>query len=48
MGGIKENDVITSFDGKEITDYKTFRNQLYTKKSGDTVSMQVLRSWEND
>ncbi|CAM4332288.1 S1C family serine protease [Erysipelothrix aquatica] len=44
LGGIKENDVITSFDGKEITDYKTFRNQLYTKKSGDTVSMQVLRA----
>lgn len=41
--GIQEHDIITSFDGQEITSFKQFRKILYGKKIGDAVEVIYLR-----
>ena len=41
--GIRIGDVITEFDGKEITSYKEFLTMLYAKKSGDKVTLTINR-----
>lgn len=43
-GGIEAGDVITSFDGQEITTYKSFVKALYAKQPGDTVEVIVNRN----
>lgn len=42
--GLKENDIIVTFDKEEIIDFKSFRKELYKKRSGDKVIVQVLRN----
>ena len=42
-GGIQTGDVITSFDGQEVTTYKSFVKALYAKQPGDTVEVIVNR-----
>lgn len=42
--GIQEGDVIIKFDGKDITTYKSFLTELYSKKPGDEVSIVVDRN----
>ncbi|WP_416325271.1 S1C family serine protease [[Eubacterium] hominis] len=44
--GIKNGDVLVKFDGKECTDFKTFRTILYTKKIGDKVTLTINRDGE--
>lgn len=41
--GIRAGDVITKFDGKELTSFKQFRKLLYEKKVGDKVKIEYLR-----
>ena len=42
--GIQVGDVITKFDGEEITSYKEFLTMLYSKKPGDKVKMTINRN----
>lgn len=44
--GIKEGDILVKFDGKEIEDYKQFRQLLYSHKVGDKVTITVNREGE--
>lgn len=43
LSGIKEGDVITSFDNVNITSFKEFRKLLYTKNVGDVVPISFER-----
>ena len=40
----KEGDILVKFDGKEIKDYKQFRQYLYSHKVKDKVSIVVNRN----
>lgn len=42
--GIQEGDIIVKFDGKEVTTYKSFLTELYSKEPGDKVSVLVNRN----
>lgn len=42
-GGVEVGDIIVEFDGKEITTYKSFLTELYSKKPGDSVKIVVNR-----
>ncbi len=42
--GIKRGDIITEFNGKEITDYNLLNDYLKECDPGDTVPMKVYRS----
>ena len=42
--GIKEGDILVKFDGKEIKDYKQFRQYLYSHKVKDKVIIVVNRN----
>lgn len=42
--GIQEGDIIIKFDGKEVTTYKSFLTELYSKEPGDKVSVVVNRN----
>ena len=44
LAGIKEGDVITTFDNISITSFKEFRKLLYSKKVGDVVSISYERN----
>lgn len=37
--GIQEGDILIKLDGKELTDFKQFRQLLYSKKVGDKVTL---------
>lgn len=41
--GMQAGDVITKFDGKELTSFKQFRKLLYEKKVGDKVKIEYIR-----
>lgn len=41
--GIREGDILVKFDGKEVTDFKQFRQILYSKKIGDKVTLTYER-----
>lgn len=43
---LKNHDVIVGFDGKEVGSFKDFRRELYSKKSGDTVTLDIIRDGE--
>ncbi len=40
---IKEGDIITSIDGKELDTMNDLREYIYTKKPNDVVNLQVSR-----
>lgn len=42
-GGLQEGDVITSFDGKKVSTYKSFLSALYAKQPGDKVAVVLNR-----
>ena len=42
--GIQEGDIIVKLDGKEVTTYKSFLTELYSKEPGDKVSVVVNRN----
>lgn len=42
--GIQQDDIITQFDGKELTDKFTLADALKNKKPGDTVTLKVWRN----
>lgn len=42
-GGLRDYDIITSFDGKEITTMEELTSALSNKKAGDTVKITVMR-----
>jgi len=42
--GIQRGDIITEFDGKEITEYTLFNDYLYDSKPGATVDIKIYRS----
>ena len=44
LAGLREGDVITTFDNVNITSFKEFRKLLYTKKVGDVVSISYERN----
>lgn len=44
QAGIKRGDIITEFDGKEITEYNLFNDYLKDCDPGQTVKMKVYRS----
>jgi serine protease Do len=41
--GLKAGDVITAFNGVEVTDFNTFRNQVASTAPGTEVTLTVLR-----
>ncbi len=41
--GMEEGDIITSFDGVEITTYKSFLTELYAKEPGQKVEIVINR-----
>ena len=41
--GIREGDILVKFDGKEVKDYKQFRQLLYSHKVKDEVTITVNR-----
>ncbi|MCD7894002.1 MAG: trypsin-like peptidase domain-containing protein [Erysipelotrichaceae bacterium] len=41
--GLQTGDVITAFDGTEITSYKDFLTMLYAKDSGDSITLTINR-----
>ena len=41
--GLKAGDVITSFNGTEVNDINTFRNQVASTAPGSEVTLTVLR-----
>ena len=46
--GIKEGDLITSIDEKIINTINDLREYIYTKKSGDTVILKIIRNKKNE
>lgn len=44
--GIKENDIITSFDGKRVKTYDELNEQRAKHKAGDKVKVEVFRNGE--
>lgn len=42
--GVKSGDVLVKFDGKDCTDFKTFRTLLYSKHVGDEATLTINRS----
>lgn len=44
MGGLKEGDILISFDGQSINNFKTFRKLLYAKSVGDSVVIEYERN----
>ncbi|MCS7168718.1 MAG: trypsin-like peptidase domain-containing protein [Gemmatales bacterium] len=44
--GIQPNDIILSFDGRKITNYRSLVEQLRRKRPGQVVSVEVLRNGE--
>jgi S1-C subfamily serine protease len=43
-GGVQSGDVITKFDGKDVSSVEDLYTALRTKKPGDKVSMTVMRA----
>jgi S1-C subfamily serine protease len=41
--GLQEGDVITQFDGQQIDQDHSLQSLLFTHKSGDTVTLVILR-----
>lgn len=41
--GLQAGDIITKFDGEEITTYKSFLSMLYSRKPGDKVTLTINR-----
>lgn len=44
--GLKEGDILISFDGQDITSFKAFRKLLYNKQVGDSVEIEYERDGE--
>ena len=44
--GLKEGDILISFDNQEITSFKAFRKLLYDKQVGDSVDIEYERDGE--
>ncbi|MCD7950693.1 MAG: trypsin-like peptidase domain-containing protein [Erysipelotrichaceae bacterium] len=42
--GLQSGDVITAFDGTEITSYKDFLTMLYAKDPGDQITLTINRN----
>jgi serine protease Do len=42
--GLKQGDVITSYNGKPVTDYNQLRNNVASTAPGTTVPLEVLRN----
>lgn len=47
LAGIKQNDIITKLDGKEIKDFTTLTGLIGQHEPGDSVTLTVLRPREN-
>lgn len=41
--GLKPNDIILTIDGKKITDHESLRSSMKDKKTGDQVSLVIIR-----
>lgn len=46
QAGIRSGDIILQLDDHEITTMKSFRQALYAKKVGDTITLTILRNAE--
>jgi len=46
--GFKQGDVVTSYNGKPVSDYNQFRNSVASTKPGTSVEVQVLRSGRSE
>lgn len=44
--GLQPNDIILSFDGRKVTNYRSFSELLRRKRPGDEVRIEVLRNGE--
>jgi Do/DeqQ family serine protease len=44
QAGFKQGDVVTSYNGKPMSDYNQFRNSVASTRPGTTVQVQVLRN----
>lgn len=42
--GLQAGDIITKFDDKTVTTYKSFLAALYAKSPGDTVTLTIIRN----
>ena len=45
--GLKENDIITEFDGKEISSMEDLQNRLEYYEAGEVVSLTIMRQSDN-
>ena len=43
QAGIKRGDVILSYQGREVIDTNSFRNEIAATKPGTTIALSVLR-----
>lgn len=43
---LENHDVIVGFDGKEVASFKDFRRELYSKRPGDSVKLDIIREGE--
>ena len=41
--GLRKGDIITSFNGVEVTDANTFRNRVASTAPGTSVTLTILR-----
>ncbi len=46
VAGVQEGDIIVSLDGAEITTYKSFLTELYSRNPGDKVELGINRQGE--
>ena len=44
---IKEGSVILSADGKKVSDYLMLKKYLYTRRAGETISVEILSDGKN-
>src|SRR5438270_7440489 len=46
--GLKKGDVITAFNGQEVNDPNTFRNEVASTAPGTDVKLKILRSGKEE
>jgi len=46
VAGIKEDDIVTKFDGNSLTEDNALSKEIAKKKSGDTVTIEIYRDSE--
>jgi serine protease Do len=43
MGGMKQGDIVTQFDGKYVHDTTSFQRMVYESQVGKIVALNIIR-----